>query len=159
LLTSQWKSGKTTLLANVLARMKAGGALGDLPISAGKAIVVSEEPRLLWHPRHKKLDLGHVYFFCRPFAGKPTMAQWLDFLRRVAEMRRRKGIALLAIDTVASFLPVGGESNPDTVMRALAPLGQLTDKGMSVLLAHHPKKGKVLPGQAARGSGAFAGFA
>src|ERR1051325_6318306 len=37
LLTSQWKSGKTTLVSVLLDRMKAGGQLAGLPVAAGKA--------------------------------------------------------------------------------------------------------------------------
>src|ERR1700719_1097923 len=43
LLTSQWKSGKTTLVSLLLARMQQGGQLAGLPVSAGKAFVISEE--------------------------------------------------------------------------------------------------------------------
>ena len=44
LLTTQWKAGKTTLAAVLLARLKAGGELAGLPLAAGGAVVASEEP-------------------------------------------------------------------------------------------------------------------
>src|SRR6266704_1493330 len=96
LLTSQWKSGKTTLLSILLGRLKTGGELAGLRVNAAKAIVVSEESRLQWHPRHRKVDLSEVYFLCRPFAGKPTHEQWLGLLDHVGELRRRHGFGLLA---------------------------------------------------------------
>ena len=43
LLTSQWKTGKTTLAAVLVARLKTGGMLAGLPLAAGRAVVVSEE--------------------------------------------------------------------------------------------------------------------
>ena len=43
LLTSQWKSGKTTLVSVLLSKMKTGGKLAGLQLAAGKAAVVSEE--------------------------------------------------------------------------------------------------------------------
>ena len=43
LLTSQWKAGKTTLLALLLDRLRVGGLMAGLPVRAGKAVVVSEE--------------------------------------------------------------------------------------------------------------------
>src|SRR5215475_6255893 len=49
LLTSQWKSGKSTLLAVLLTRLKAGGDLAGLPVRAGKAVVVSEESPAMWY--------------------------------------------------------------------------------------------------------------
>src|SRR5438309_6708988 len=48
LLTSQWKSGKTTLVSLLLARMAGGGALAGLPVAAGRAAVISEESPQLW---------------------------------------------------------------------------------------------------------------
>ncbi len=45
LLTSQWKSGKTTLVSILLAKLKTGGQLAGLSLAPGKAVVVSEEPR------------------------------------------------------------------------------------------------------------------
>jgi len=38
LLTSQWKSGKTTLIAVLLSRLKAGGQLAGLPVLPGRAV-------------------------------------------------------------------------------------------------------------------------
>ena len=47
LLTSLWKSGKSTLLSVLLSRLKTGGLLAGLPIRPGRAVVLSEEPREL----------------------------------------------------------------------------------------------------------------
>src|SRR6516165_7877299 len=57
LLTSLWKSGKSTLLSVLLSRLKAGGALAGLPVRAGRAVVVSEEPAELWWDRGLNLAL------------------------------------------------------------------------------------------------------
>src|SRR5207249_2106525 len=46
-----------------------------------------------------------------------------------------------------------------TMMNALLPLFRLTKLDMALLFMHHPRKGVVLPGQAARGSGALGAFA
>src|SRR5262245_22364871 len=68
LLTSLWKSGKSTLLSVLLSRLKTGGVLGGLPVRAGRAVIVSEEPAELWWERGRNLALdGHVHWFCRPF--------------------------------------------------------------------------------------------
>ncbi|MBM4071566.1 MAG: hypothetical protein FJ271_21925 [Planctomycetes bacterium] len=42
LLTSMWKSGKTTLLSLLLSRRYTGGTLGGLAVKPGKSVVVSE---------------------------------------------------------------------------------------------------------------------
>lgn len=168
LLTSQWKSGKTTLISVLLSRLKEGGELAGLPVRPlastpsaprqGSAIVVSEEPRAQWRRRHRKLDLRHVYFICQPFRGKPTLEQWLALLERIARLHARHQFSLLVIDTLTTFLPGRNEASAGVMIEALLPLRRLTQLGLSILLVHHPAKGVPLPGQAARGSGALASF-
>ncbi len=158
LLTSQWKSGKTTLMSILLSRLGQGGTLADLPVQAGRAVVISEESPALWAPRHRLLHFPHTYLFCRPFRTKPSMAQWLGLLEQVAHLHSEHHLDLLAVDTLATFLPGRNEASAGIMMEALLPLQALTARGMSVLLNHHPRKGEPLPGQAARGSGALAGF-
>lgn len=156
LLTSLWKSGKSTLLAVLLSRLKTGGLLAGLPVRAARAVVVSEEPPEIWWERglHLALD-GHVQWFCKPFQGKPTAEQWLDLLDQVGRMHDRQPVGLLAIDSLANLASMRTENDAAEMLRAVAPLQRLTSRGVSVLLCHHPRKGPSAPGQAARGSGAL----
>jgi hypothetical protein len=159
LLTSLWKAGKSTLIAVLLARMKTGGTLAGLPVRAGRAVVVSEEPAGQWVERGRRLDLdGHVDWFCLPFAGTPTQWDWLDLVARLLCLHEEKPFALLVIDSLANLSPMRSENDAVQMLRPLKPLRRLTARGVSVLIAHHPKKGATLPGQAARGSGALGGF-
>jgi hypothetical protein len=159
LLTSQWKSGKTTLLALLLARMEKGGELAGLPVAAGRAAVISEEGADNWDARALKLSMGnHVSYFCRPFKTRPSALQWQALLDAMLVLRRREGLDLVAIDTLAYFLPSGNENLAGAMMDCLRPLSGLTEQGLCVWLMHHPRKGVSLPGQAARGSGALPGY-
>ena len=159
LLTSLWKSGKSTLLSVLLSRMKNGGTLGGLPVRAGRAVVLSEEPRAMWWERGLKLELdGHVQWFCQPFQGKPTAEQWLDLIDRIGHLHDQQRLDLLAIDTLANLAPMRNENDAVEMLKALAPLQRLTSRGLSVLLGHHPRKGVLVPGQAARGSGALTAY-
>jgi hypothetical protein len=54
LITSQWKSGKTTLTALLLARLESGGQLSGLNVKRSKAVVVSEEGPSHWAQRGAK---------------------------------------------------------------------------------------------------------
>ena len=85
-LTSQWKSGKTTLLSVLLARRAAGGTLASRALKPGPTAVVCEEHEGHWEQRRRTLDFGNdVAFFCRPTPGrKPSKAQWLDLINSVA---------------------------------------------------------------------------
>lgn len=160
LLTSQGKCGKTTLLSILLARLKAGGQLLGLPVAAGKALVITEEPRSLWEERGHKLGYGdQLCLQCRPFLGKPTRAQWQALLQRMADLHARHQFSLMVLDPLAEFLPGHDESNAGTMLDYLLALRTLANQGVAMLLAHHPRKKPSASGQAARGSGALIGCA
>src|SRR5437016_4914698 len=73
LLTSLWKSGKTTLLAHLLAHRRDGRDFLGLGLAPGGTLVVSEEPADLWPERCHRHRLGpEVGVLTRPFAGRPT---------------------------------------------------------------------------------------
>src|SRR5262245_49468462 len=59
LLTSQWKSGKTTLVSVLLVRRRAGGTLAGQRVARGKTVVVSEEGPVHWNTRRGKLNFGN----------------------------------------------------------------------------------------------------
>jgi hypothetical protein len=159
LLTSQWKSGKSTLVSVLLARMGTGGVLAGLPVAAGRVAVISEEGPGVWDERCRRLGIGsHVSFFCQPFKAKPTLEQWLALLEAMLVLRRQEGLDLVVIDTLATFLPDGNENDARAMMSCLLPLRDLKAQGVGVLLVHHPRKGASAPGQAARGSGALPGY-
>jgi hypothetical protein len=69
LITSQWKAGKTTLASVLLSRMKTGGAMAGLALSAGAAVVVTEESAGLWQGRDQQLSFGAGSF--NPFPPSP----------------------------------------------------------------------------------------
>jgi hypothetical protein len=160
LLTSQWKSGKTTLASILLSRLKGGGQLAGLPLAAGRAVVVSEEPCEKWQERSRELDFGdHVGWCCRPFAGKPRPAEWQALIGQILEVHASRNLSLVLIDPLSLFLPARSENDATCVQEAVMPLQRLASAGLSVWANHHPRKGRSAAGQAARGSGALAGFA
>jgi hypothetical protein len=159
LLTSLWKSGKTTLLAILLARMKTGGLLLGRAVAAGKALVVSEEESALWRERKRRLAFGDDHaFLCRPFVSQPTPAQWRGLLDQVADLHARHQFALLVFDSLGTFLPGHAENCASLLLEHLALLQALASNGLSVWLPHHPRKRESAPGMAARGSGALTAY-
>ena len=158
LLTCQWKAGKSTLVAMLLDRMKSGGRLADLPVTPGRAAVVSEEKQKDWQRRCQKFQLqGHATFFFRPFQSrKPTLEQWLRLTDDLAALHRAVPLDLVVIDTIGSLLPAHAEIDPSVLAAALAPLSQLAETGPAVFLLHHPRKMAAPAGLAARGTGQLA---
>jgi hypothetical protein len=161
LLTSQWKTGKTTLLGVLLARRAAGGTLAGRALKPGRTAVVCEEDAGHWEQRRRTLDFGNdVAFFCRPFEGhKPIMREWQGLINSIALLSRDRPIDLAVFDPLAPFLPGRSENHAELMLEALMPLDHLLSHGIAVLLLHHPRKGRALDGQAARGSGALLGHA
>src|SRR5262245_1274706 len=123
LLTSLWKSGKTTLTALLLARMKAGGTLAGEPVQRGKALVASEESHEDWEDRCRRLDLaGHVCVMSRPFRGLAAPADWERLIDHTARLQQQFPFDLLVIDPLASLLPANCEFHAKPMLAALLPL-------------------------------------
>jgi hypothetical protein len=155
------KSGKTTLLALLLARFGQGGQLAGLAVAPSRCLVVSEESANDWDARCKRLAIGqHVQFLCRPFRGaRPTDAQWFSLLAQVETLHRQEALDLVVIDPLATLLPGYAETCAPRMLDCLLPLQDLARLGPAVWLLHHPAKGKRADGEAARGSSALTGFA
>lgn len=159
LLTSQWKTGKTTLVAGMLRHLADGGEFLSLPIRPAKAWVVSEESAELWASRLPLLPIGeHVELLARPFRTRPDLDDWHRLIDSALETRSQRGLDLLVIDPLAAFLPGRSESDPATILAMLQPLQPLCAAGCSVLILHHPRKKPSEPGASARGSGALLGY-
>ena len=154
LLTSLWKSGKTTLLAHLLARRKQGGTLAGLAVAAGKTAVITEESRAIWAERIRRLDFGgQVCLFSQPFARIPSPGEWQALLDQVAALHDRHGVDLAVIDPLAHF--VRQENTARGMLDTLMPLRTLTQRGMGVLVLHHPAKCEGDAGKHGRGNGAL----
>ncbi|OAI50102.1 hypothetical protein AYO44_18015 [Planctomycetaceae bacterium SCGC AG-212-F19] len=162
-LISPPKSGKTTLVSHLLARLALAqaGQLAGLAVAPGRALVVSEEATADWAARCRHLALGqNLQFLCRPFQGaRPTDAQWFALVASLEALYRQEGLDLVVIDALATLLPGYAETCAPKMLDCLLPLQALANLGPAVWLLHHPAKGKRADGQTARGSSALAGFA
>ncbi|MFN4258454.1 MAG: AAA family ATPase [Gemmataceae bacterium] len=156
LLTSPWKSGKTTLISALLTHLGTGGVLAGLPVRPAKAVIVSEESIAQWRLRKQKFRFGpHISWLCRPFRGQPSLEAWQDLIAHFLDYRQEQGIDVVVIDPLASFLPLRSEANATGMLQALLPLQPLTQAGLAVLLLHHPRKNRSADGEWSRGSGAL----
>jgi hypothetical protein len=155
-LTSQWKSGKTTLLSILLNVHVAGGELGGLAVKPGRTVILCEESLDLWAPRIDKHRFGDtVCFLSRSFPSIPTEQQWQELINQVLAIRGEHGVDLVVIDPLAPFLR--SENHARAMLETLLALRAWQGAGLAVTLLHHPGRGERLPGQAARGSGALLG--
>src|SRR5262245_25107706 len=88
LLTSLWKTGKTTLLTGRLRCLERGGPFLGRNLSAGKGLVVSEESLDHWAERLSRMPVGpHVQLMARPFLGRPSLDEWNALIGDACQMR------------------------------------------------------------------------
>jgi hypothetical protein len=157
LLTGQWKVGKTTLLAALLARLGKGGTLAGRVVTPGRAIVLTEEWAGPWLLRMAHHDIGDwAQFAFNPFTLPPVPKQWDFLVDDLRQLHRQEKVQLLVLDSLSALLPGQEELNAAAMTNRLRPLRDLAMDGMAMLLLHHPRKGAPAGGQAARGTGALA---
>jgi hypothetical protein len=158
LLTSQWKTGKTTLVTGLLQCLEHGGPFLGRTLRPGKGLIVSEESEGHWAERLRRMPLGpNVEIMPRPFPSRPTHEQWNELIDEACLLRLDGQLDLLVVDPAIMFLPGHWESNPTALVDAFQPLHRLTSEGASVLILHHPRRKKSEPGHSARGTGALLG--
>ncbi len=159
LLTGLWKAGKSTMLAHLLRDLHAGGGLVESPID-GPVLIVSEEPAGVWARRRDALgiDPQRVLIVQRPSYARTNILEWLRLIGAMVEEVKRRGVALVVIDTLPSVWPVSNENDASEALDALTPLRDLSNAGAAVLLVMHPRKGGGGEATATRGTGALPGF-
>ncbi|HHT9117104.1 MAG TPA: AAA family ATPase [Candidatus Hypogeohydataceae bacterium YC38] len=156
LLSALWKAGKTTLLSHLLKTMSQGGNLAGQEVVKGSALIITEERKGHWLRRRESLSLdGNIDLISRPFKGKPSWPEWSKFISHVDKLLESKQYDLIVIDTLAPLWPVEKENDVGEVTRGVMPLLQWCDKGVSLLLLHHFRKGDGTEAQASRGSGSL----
>ena len=142
LLTGQWKIGKTTLLAALLARLGSGGTLAGRPVHPGRAVVITEEGAALWLKRLARHNIGEwVSFAFNPFIRKPLPRQWQYLLDDLSDLNRRLPIDLIVFDPLVAVLAGQEESSATAMTDALRPLRRVGG----------PRPGGVDPASSAQG--------
>jgi RecA-family ATPase len=156
LLTGQWKIGKSTLLAALLARLGAGGELAGRRVRPGRAVVFTEENRGLWQRRIARHRLGDwVSFAFEPFSFRPRPEEWYQLTDDLVWLCYQRWVELVAFDSLSSVLPGRGEADAAAMLDLLRSLRAVAGSGPAVLLTHHPRKGPAAGGQSSRGTGAL----
>ena len=149
------KAGKTTLLAHLLRAVEDGGGFCGQDAAPARVVYVTEESESLWAERRDRLGLkDHCEFILRPFRAKPTVTQWLEFLKLLTDSLAERPAELVVVDTLAKLWPVRNENDASEVTEALMPLLEVAyGLRTTLLLVHHLRKSEGLESTATRGSG------
>jgi hypothetical protein len=158
LLSALWKAGKTTLLAHMLKAFEGEGEFLGQTIRPTRVLYVTEEHESVWADRRDQIGFGDwVEFLPRPFACKPDMRRWTEFLNYLDEVREERGYGLIVFDTIGNLWPVRDENDAARMQECLMPLHSIME-GSALLLTHHLRKGDGTELTGTRGSGAFMAF-
>lgn len=159
LLSAFWKSGKTTLVAQLLKCIAAQKPLAGKEVKQSKVLILSEESEALWARRREEFSLsGNVWIISRPVKQKLNDGEWVALLKEIADLCRQKEVDLFILDTLSGFWAVDNENDAARIMSALLPLNHLLGQNVSVLLVHHFRKSGGTEGTASRGSGALGSY-
>lgn len=157
LFSALWKSGKSTLVAQLLKAIQKGEKFAGQATKPTKVFILSEESEGLWARRKDELDLNSPtsWVLCRPIKQRLSYSQWIELLRKSADFCKENEIDLFIIDTIAGFWNTRDENSASEVGSALLPIKELTTNNIAVLLVHHFRKSGGDEGVASRGSGAL----
>lgn len=160
LLSALWKAGKSTLLSHLIRAFdgRTNEFLG-LEITPARVLYVSEEHEELWAERRDELGIGdHVGMISRPFKGRPSPAEWAQFIGKLVQTVQDHRFDLVVMDTISKLWPVREENDAGQVEDALMPVWNVTNSGAALALVHHNRKsdGKEFTGS--RGSGGLPAF-
>jgi AAA domain-containing protein len=139
LLTAPSKEGKSTLLSLLLDRRREGGMLLGQPVRPGRTVVCSEDNKLLWALRQRRLDFGANLEYWQPMGGVPTPRRWgryIDYLVRTCD---EGPIDLLVVDPLVRFVP-GIEGHAACLAKVLDDLRLVAEEDRGILLMHHPQR-------------------
>ena len=160
LFSALWKIGKTTLLGHLVRAFDGRSTefLG-LPITPSKILYVTEEHEELWAERRDDLGIAdHVGMVCRPFRGRSSMAEWQEFVGKLAKTVSEHQFDLVVMDTISKLWPVKEENDAGQVEEALMPLWTITNMGAVLFLVHHTRKSGGTEFTGSRGSGGLPAF-
>ena len=114
LLTSYWKSGKTTLLAGLLHQMAAGGTLLGHSLPRGESFDCFSRSRRSNGRSGSARSPSAATRNCWPgrSAHRPTPQQWNRFVDYARARRAAGELDLFIVDSLRKFLPGSSESDP-----------------------------------------------
>lgn len=154
LFTGLWKSGKSTMLAHLLAALGGNAStFAGLPVQQTKVLVVSEEGERQWVQRRDELQISNmVHIITKPFLGNASDSEWGALLQYCAQQIAMNEYGLVIFDSLPNLWSVRNENDNAEVKRAVVGMNQLTEAGAAVLMAAHPAKIDTTVGKSTRGA-------
>jgi hypothetical protein len=163
-LTSLWKNGKSTLIADLIRCLCRGEPFLGLPCRASRVHLISEERFGLWHDRIGAWSLGQrLRIWQQPqlnFASGPGSLQHFfedvsDEFYRTQNRRPDDGLQSLPkvviVDPLSAILAPGTENDPQVIVKLFEQIDRYFPLA-TVIIVHHPPKNASPYAPGGRGS-------
>ncbi len=152
-------AGKTTLALDMIRNVTQGTEFLGKKTAKGPVVYLTEQPKVTFREAMKRAGLLgqkdlHVLFRSDAF-GVP----WAEVVSEAVRKCENCGSKLLVVDTLSQFAGLirDAENDSGAALMAIEPLQLAAARGIAVLTISHDRKGGGAPGDARRGSSAYAG--
>ena len=153
------KTGKTTLIMEMIQAVLNGRTFLDLPTVKTPVVYLSEQPAVSFRKAAERANLlGREDFVFLLFCETQGL-DWPQVCRAAISECKKVGASLLVVDTLSQFAGLTGdrENNSGDALEAMRPLQQAVTDDIGVVVIRHERKSGGDVGDSGRGSSAFAG--
>jgi len=153
------KTGKTTLVMEMIRAILDGGTFLDQPTLKTPVVYLSEQPSVSFRKAMERAKLlGREDFFALLHA-ETRGREWPHVAAAAVTECKRVGAAFMVVDTLSQFAGLTGdrENNSGDALEAMQPLQAAVAEGIAIVLVRHERKSGGDVGDSGRGSSAFAG--
>jgi hypothetical protein len=149
LLLGGWKSGKSTLIAELIRHLGRGEEFLGRSTFAASVCVLTDEPLSVWVKRHRDRPFPPTLRVSPQYELTPPvrMKELQSFLDAAVATRPD----LVVVDSLAGLLPPGAEGNACVLSQVIDRLKNIP-RIPAVLVVHHPGKSRSSD-MVSRGSG------
>ncbi len=150
MINGQPKAGKSTWMTCLLDHAD-GGEFCNRDVRPFKALVLSEEPSIVWTPRKRNAPRRRILVStCHDSAE--SVADWNSQLEEIEAIIVSRKLDLVVLDTVAHLSPCD-ENDAQEVTKVCSAIKKLAQRAnVAILAVHHTAKNG---GKGARGSGVW----
>jgi hypothetical protein len=152
-------AGKTTLALDMIRNVTQGTDFLGQKTDKGPVVYLTEQPKVTFREAMKRAGLLGQKDFHVLFRSDAFGVSWSDVVGEAVRKCENCGSKLLVVDTLSQFAGLlrDAENDSGAALIAIEPLQVAAARGIAVLTISHDRKGGGAPGDARRGSSAYAG--
>jgi hypothetical protein len=152
-------AGKTTFALDAIRNVTEGTDFLGRKTAKGPVVYLTEQPKVTFREAMKRARLLGQKDFHVLFRSDAFGAVWTDVVSEAVRKCQNCGSKLLVVDTLSQFAGLirDAENDSGAALMAIEPLQIAAAGGIAVLTISHDRKGGGAPGDARRGSSAYAG--